>query len=49
MIVKIGPRKYRLESKKIDPRTGRHKNLGTFESRKEASRHEAQVEYFKRQ
>jgi len=48
MIQKLKSGKYRLVSKKVDPRTGKHKNLGTFSSRAAAENHERQVEYFKR-
>ena len=47
MIIKIGNQKYELESKKKNPATGRHKDLGQFRSEKAAKRREAQVEYFK--
>lgn len=47
MIIKIGNQKYELESKKKDPKTGRHKDLGQFRSERAAKRREAQVEYFK--
>ncbi len=40
--------KYHLVSKKKDPKTGRHRNLGTFATKAEAVKHEQQVEYFKR-
>jgi hypothetical protein len=39
---------YRLYSRKKDPKTGKRKNLGTFKTRAEAERHEAQVQFFKR-
>ncbi len=48
MIRKLGARKYRLYSRKVNPRTGRRRNLGTFSSRKAAERHERAVQYFKR-
>jgi hypothetical protein len=48
MIRKLKSGKYRLYSKKKDPRTGKRKNLGTFDSREEALKHEKQVQYFKR-
>jgi hypothetical protein len=48
MIRKIGPGKYRLYSRKKDPRTGRRRNLGTFASLAAAQRHERAVQYFKR-
>jgi hypothetical protein len=49
MIRKLGEGKYRLYSRKINPRTGKRRNLGTFTSRKAAERHERDVQYFKRQ
>jgi len=48
MIRKIGMGKYRLYSRKIDPRTGRRRNLGTFRSLAAARKHERAVQYFKR-
>jgi hypothetical protein len=39
---------YRLYSRKVDPRTGRRRNLGTFNSRAAAEKHERQVQFFKR-
>ena len=49
MIRKLKSGKYRLFSKKKDPKTGKRKNLGTFNTRAEAEKHEQQVQYFKRQ
>ena len=49
MIRKLKSRKYRLYSKKKDPKTGKRKNPGTFNTRAEAEKHEKQVQYFKRQ
>ena len=48
MIRKLKSGKYRLYSKKKDPRTGKRKNLGTFDTREEALKHEKQVQFFKR-
>ena len=48
MIRKLGSGKYRLYSRKVNPRTGRRRNLGTFSSRKTAEQHERAVQYFKR-
>jgi hypothetical protein len=48
MIRKLPSGKYRLYSMKINPKTGKRRNLGTFSSRKEAERHERAVQYFKR-
>jgi len=48
MIRKLTSGKYRLYSRKSDPKTGRRKNLGTFGSRAAAERHERAVQFFKR-
>jgi hypothetical protein len=48
MIRKLASGQYRLYSRKLDPRTGKHRNLGTFPTRAAAERHERAVQYFKR-
>jgi hypothetical protein len=48
MIRKLKDGRYRLYSRKKDPKTGRRKNLGTFSSRAAAEKHEREVQYFKR-
>jgi hypothetical protein len=48
MIRKLKSGQYRLYSRKKDPRTGKRRNLGTFDSRKAAEQHEREVQYFKR-
>jgi hypothetical protein len=48
MIRKLKSGKYRLYSTKKDPKTGKRRNLGTFNSRAAAERHERAVQYFKR-
>jgi hypothetical protein len=48
MIRKLASGKYRLYSRKKNPRTGRRRNLGTFASRAAAIKHEKAVQYFKR-
>jgi hypothetical protein len=48
MIRKLASGRYRLFSRKKDPRTGRRRNLGTFRSRAAALRHERAVQFFKR-
>jgi hypothetical protein len=48
MIRKLKSGEYRLYSKKVDPRTGHRRNLGTFRSRAAAEKHERAVQYFKR-
>ncbi|MGH7434489.1 MAG: hypothetical protein ACRENE_02360 [Polyangiaceae bacterium] len=47
MIPKLLSGKFRLYSRKSDPRTGRRKNLGTFDTRAAAEEHERAVQYFK--
>ena len=47
MIRKLKSGGYRLYSKKIDPRTGKRRNLGTFTSLAAAKKHEQAVQYFK--
>jgi hypothetical protein len=49
MIRKLASGKYRLYSRKKDPRTGKRRNLGTFKTRAAAERHERAVQFFKRQ
>jgi hypothetical protein len=48
MIRKLKGGEYRLYSRKINPKTGKRRNLGTFKSRAAAERHERAVQYFKR-
>ena len=48
MIRKLKSGQYRLYSKKVDPRTGKRRNLGTFRTRAEAEKHERAVQFFKR-
>jgi hypothetical protein len=48
MIRKLASSRYRLYSRKKDPKTGRRRNLGTFASRAAAERHERAVQFFKR-
>jgi len=47
MIRKLKSGEYRLYSRKINPKTGRHRNLGTFKTRAAAEKHEREVQYFK--
>jgi hypothetical protein len=48
MIRKLKTGEYRLYSKKLDPKTGKRRNLGTFKTRSAAEKHERAVQYFKR-
>jgi hypothetical protein len=49
VIRKLKSGEYRLYSRKIDPKTGKRRNLGTFSSRAAAEKHERAVQFFKRQ
>jgi len=49
MIRKLKHGKWRLYSRKVNPRTGKRRNLGTFTTRKAALKHEREIQYFKRQ
>jgi hypothetical protein len=48
MIRKLSSGKFRLYSRKQDPKTGRRRNLGTFSTRAAAQKHERAVQFFKR-
>jgi hypothetical protein len=48
MIRKLSSGQYRLYSRKVNPETGKRRNLGTFNTREEAERHERAVQFFKR-
>ncbi len=48
MIRKLTNGRFRLYSRKKNPRTGKRRNLGTFASRAAAVKHERAVQYFKR-
>jgi hypothetical protein len=48
MIRKLKSGKYRIYSRRIDPKTGKRRNLGTFGSRAAAEKHEREIQYFKR-
>jgi hypothetical protein len=47
MIRKLSSGQYRLYSRKLDPRTKKRRNLGTFDTRAAAEKHERDVQYFK--
>jgi hypothetical protein len=48
VIRRLASGSYRLYSRKVDPQTGKRRNLGTFFSREAALRHERQIQFFKR-
>lgn len=47
MIRKLKSGEYRLYSRKVDPKTGKRRNLGTFSTRAQAEKHEQAVQFFK--
>jgi len=49
VIRKLKSGQYRLYSRKLDPRTGKRRNLGTFSTRAAAEKHERAIQFFKRQ
>lgn len=49
MIRKLQSGKFRIYSLSINPKTGKRRNLGTFDSLDAAKQHEREIQYFKRQ
>ena len=47
MIRKLKSGQYRIYSRKKDPETGKRRNLGTFDSRAGAEKHEREIQGFK--
>jgi hypothetical protein len=47
MIRKLKSGQYRLYSRKVNPKTGKRRNLGTFSTREAAQQHERAVQFFK--
>ncbi len=48
MIRKLRGGRWRLYSRTKNPKTGKRRNLGTFETKKAAVQHEREIQYFKR-
>lgn len=48
MIRKLKSGEYRLYSRKLDPKTKKRRNLGTFSTMEAAKKHEREVQYFKK-
>lgn len=48
MIRKLKSGEYRLYSRKANPKTGKRRNLGTFDTLDKAKQHERDIQYFKR-
>lgn len=38
---------YRIYSRSVNPKTGKHRNLGTFSTKAAALKHEREIQYFK--
>jgi hypothetical protein len=47
MIRKLKSGEFRIYSRKVDDKTGKRKNLGTFASSEAAEKHERAIQYFK--
>ncbi len=47
MIRKLKAGKFRLYSRKKNSKTGKRRNLGTFDTRRAAESHERAIQYFK--
>lgn len=48
VIRQLSSGQYRLYSRKLNPKTGKRRNLGTFATRAAAEKHERAVQFFKR-
>jgi hypothetical protein len=48
MIRKLKSGQFRIYSRSIDSKTGKRRNLGTFDTREAAVKHEREIQYFKR-
>jgi hypothetical protein len=48
MIRKLKSGQYRIYSIKVDAKTGKRRNLGTFKTLAAAKKHEREIQYFKR-
>lgn len=48
MIRRLKSGQYRIYARHKDPKTGRRRNLGTFDSKEAAQKHEREIQYFKR-
>ena len=47
MIRKLKSGQFRIYSRKLDAKTHKRKNLGTFGTMEEAKKHEREIQYFK--
>ncbi|MBI5227857.1 hypothetical protein HY988_04690 [Candidatus Micrarchaeota archaeon] len=46
VILRLSNGKYRIYSRKINSKTGKRRNLGTFDSLAEAKKHEKEIQFF---
>lgn len=47
MIRKLKSGEYRIYSRKINPKTNKRRNLGTFSTLEAAKKHEREIQFFK--
>lgn len=47
MIRKLKTGQFRIYSRSINAKTGKRRNLGTFDTREAAVKHEREIQYFK--
>ena len=47
MIRKLKTGEFRIYSRHAEPKTGKRKNLGTFDTREKAEQHAKEIQYFK--
>jgi hypothetical protein len=48
MIRKLKSGEYRIYSRKVNPKTKKRRNLGTFSSLASAKKHEREIQFFKK-
>ncbi len=48
MIRQLASGQYRIYARHKDPDTGKRRNLGTFDGKEAAQKHEREIQYFKR-
>ena len=48
MLHKLKSGKFRIYSRSVNPKTGKRRNLGTFDTKEAAMKHEREIQYFKR-
>ncbi|MBC7488573.1 MAG: hypothetical protein H7282_17670 [Cytophagaceae bacterium] len=47
MIRRLKSGEYRIYSRKVDPKTNKRKNIGTFPTLEAAQKHEREIQHFK--